>query len=63
MRAQIGHLPVGMNAEILNTRIRSERIDKMNWKRCVSAVGVVLCGVISLGRAASAQTKLSAHWE
>jgi len=35
----------------------------MNWKRCVSAVGVVLCGVISLGQTASAQTKLSAHWE
>ena len=35
----------------------------MNWKRCVSAVGVVLCGVTSLGQTASAQTKLSAHWE
>jgi len=35
----------------------------MNWKRCVSTVGVVLCGVISLGQTASAQTKLSAHWE
>lgn len=35
----------------------------MNWKRCVSAVGVVLGGVISMGQVASAQTKLSAHWE
>lgn len=35
----------------------------MNWKRYVSAVGVVLGGVISLGQVASAQTKLSAHWE
>jgi Uncharacterized protein, putative amidase len=35
----------------------------MNWKRYVSAVGVVLVGAMSLGKAASAQTKLSAHWE
>ena len=31
----------------------------MNWKRCVSAAGVVLVGVMT----ASAQTKLSVHWE
>ncbi len=36
----------------------------MNWKRRVSAVGVVLGGVMSLGQqTASAQAKLSVHWE
>lgn len=35
----------------------------MNWKRCVSTVGVVLGGVMSLVQVASAQAKLSAHWE
>jgi creatinine amidohydrolase len=35
----------------------------MNWKRCVSVVDVVLGGVTCLGQAASAQAKLSAHWE
>jgi creatinine amidohydrolase len=35
----------------------------MNWKRCVSATGVVLGGVLSLGQIALAQTKLSVHWE
>ena len=35
----------------------------MNWKLRVSAVGVVLGGVMSLGQAALGQTKLSVHWE
>jgi creatinine amidohydrolase len=52
-----------MDAGFLNTRFRAERIDKMNWKRCVSATGVVLGGVLSLGQIALAQTKLSVHWE
>jgi creatinine amidohydrolase len=52
-----------MDAGFLNTRFRAERIDKMNWKRCVSATGVVLGGMLSLGQIALAQTKLSVHWE
>ena len=35
----------------------------MNWKRCVSTVGVVLGVVMSLVQIASAQAKLSVHWE
>ena len=35
----------------------------MNWKRCVSAAGVIVSGAMGLGQIASAQTKLSVHWE
>jgi creatinine amidohydrolase len=52
-----------MEAKFLNTGVHAKGLIKMNWKRCVSAFGVVLSGVLSLGQSAAAQAKLSVHWE